>query len=427
MNAPTAGLDKPAGRRRLPIRFHELGLIVAVIVVVALTAWLDSNHSYLDRDKVGEHLTIIARRSAMLGIFALGAAVVIISGGIDLSAGSMIAFSGTICATFMLMLNPDAIRNAQPLGSGVIVAAIAGTLAVGFLVGTLHAWLIAVVRLPPFIATLGTLVGLRSLARIICFQATAALLNAKNTQIPVFDEQFRSLSTNVLVPVTIVLVLAIAVWLMLNRTVVGRHLYAVGGNEEAARLSGIRTERVKWLAYCIGAMTAAIAGILYIGEQSVAEPNKLAVGYELDAIAAAVVGGCSLLGGVGTVPGVVLGVIFLQVVEHGVGTVIHGDAETYQGLVVGLVLICASVLSRFRETARPGRQLFPGMLGHFAILSLSLLAGLLVWIMSGRAAGWASFGGALIVLLSLKINADLALRRRTTSNASAPQIKIPSA
>ncbi len=104
---------------------------------------------------------------------------------------------------------------------------------------------------------------------------------------------------------------------MLSRTVVGRHVYALGGNEEAARLSGIRTERVKWLAYCIGAITASIAGILYIGDQTAAVPLNLGQGYELNAIAAAVVGGCSLPGGVGTIWGTVLGVLFLQVVIDG--------------------------------------------------------------------------------------------------------------
>ncbi len=163
----------------------------------------------------------------------------------------------------------------------------------------------------------------------------------RTRSIPVFDSHFRELATVVKIPVLIFLVLALVVWLLLSRTVIGRHLYALGGNEEAARLSGIQTERVKWLAYCIGAVTAAIAGILYIGDNSSAEPHNMAVGYELNAIAAAVVGGCSLLGGVGTIPGVVLGVLFLQVVIDGVGKVIKTDSETYQGLVVGIVLVFA--------------------------------------------------------------------------------------
>jgi ribose/xylose/arabinose/galactoside ABC-type transport system permease subunit len=371
---------------------------------------LDSQHSYLKNP--GTNLTNIARLTSMLGICSLGAAVVILSGGIDLSAGSMIAFSGTMCATFMVLLNPQAIEKAEPLGTGVIVLAIFGTLVVGFLVGTLHAWLIAIVRLPPFIATLGTLVGLRSLARVICFQVTESLLHGKNTSISVFDSHFRDLATVVKIPVMIFFVLAIAVWLLLSRTVIGRHLYALGGNEEAARLSGIRTERVKWLAYCIGSMTAAIAGILYIADNSSAEPNTMAVGYELNAIAAAVVGGCSLLGGVGTIPGVVLGVLFLQVVIYGVGIVIKTDSETYQGLVVGFVLIFASVLSRFRETSRPGKELFPGALGTCALLTLTLLTGTLVWLLVNRTAGIVASVLNFNLLLIVKVRGGKALLAR---------------
>jgi ribose/xylose/arabinose/galactoside ABC-type transport system permease subunit len=411
-------LTKSGLLRRLPIRFHELALVVAIVAVVALTTLLDTQHSYLK--DAGTNLTNIARLTSMLGIFSLGAAVVIISGGIDLSAGSMIAFSGTMCATFMVLLNPQAIEKATPLGPGVIVLAILGTLVVGLLVGTLHAWLIAVVRLPPFIATLGTLVGLRSLARVICFQVTESMLHAKNTSIPVFDSHFRELATVVKIPVMIFLVLAVVVWLLLSRTVIGRHLYALGGNEEAARLSGIQTERVKWLAYCIGAVTAAIAGILYIGDNSSAEPNNMAVGYELNAIAAAVVGGCSLLGGIGTIPGVVLGVLFLQVVIYGVGIVIKTDSETYQGLVVGLVLIFASVLSRFRDTARPNKQLFAGALGSASIFTLALLAGTLVWLLVNRPAGITAGIVTLCVLLALKVQEVRSLRARVQSPANPP-------
>jgi ribose/xylose/arabinose/galactoside ABC-type transport system permease subunit len=354
----------------------------------------------------------------MLGIFSLGAAVVIISGGIDLSAGSMIAFSGTMCATFMVLLNPQAIEKAEPLGTGVIVLSILGTLVVGFLVGTLHAWLIAVVRLPPFIATLGTLVGLRSLARVVCYQVTESMLHAKNTAITVFDSHFRDLATTVKIPVAIFVSVALAAWLLLSRTVIGRHLYALGGNEEAARLSGIRTERVKWLAYCIGSITAAIAGILYVADNSSAEPSNMGVGYELNAIAAAVVGGCSLLGGVGSIPGVVLGVLFLQVVIWGVGIVIKSDSDIYQGLVVGLVLIFASVLSRFRDTARPNKQPFAGALGVCSIFTLSLLAGTLVWLLVNRAAGITAGIVILGVLLALKVREGSSLRVRSQAPAN---------
>ena len=386
----------PGGKLRRLVRINELSLIVAIVVVVAATAYLDHQHTYLEDPTTSARNVL--RRTAMLGIFSLGAAVVIIAGGIDLSSGSMIAFSGTICASFMVLLAPKAVADAQPLGLPVIALSILATLAVGFLVGTLHAWLIGIVGLPPFIATLGTLVGLRSLARAMCAEVTGAMLNARSTQIQIFDEQFRYLANNVWIPVTIFLVLAVAIGLMLSRTVVGRHVYALGGNEQAARLSGIRTERVKWLAYTIGAMTSTVAGILYIGEQSTADPQTLGVGYELNAIAAAVVGGCSLQGGIGTVPGVVLGALFLQTVIDAVAKIIKADADTYEGLIVGLVLVFAAAFSQFRQRATQTREAFAGALGSAAILALGLLAGTLVALLAGRTAGIAS---AVVVLAAL--------------------------
>ena len=118
--------------------------------------------------------------------------------------------------------------------------------------------------------------------------------------------------------------------MLLRQTVVGRHLYALGGNEQAARLSGIRTDRLKWLAYCISAMCASLAGILFIGDQSVADPQTLGRGYELNAIAAAVVGGCSLQGGVGTVSGTILGCLFLRSVIDGIAKIIKTGADVYR-------------------------------------------------------------------------------------------------
>ena len=234
----------------------------------------------------------------MLGIFALGAAVVIIAGGIDLSQGSMIAFSGTVCTTILVILAPESMDPAKaysgegvaPLGWPVISAAIAGTILVGFLVGSFHTWLITVVKLPPFIATLATLVGLRSFARAICGAVTERFLGGRSTQINIQDENFLWLAKSVWVPAVVFLLLVAAIWLLLSRTVVGRHIYALGGNEEAARLSGIRTDSVKWLAYCISSVLASIAGIFYVSQVSVAEPQTLGIGEELNAIAAAVVG-----------------------------------------------------------------------------------------------------------------------------------------
>jgi ribose/xylose/arabinose/galactoside ABC-type transport system permease subunit len=354
----------------------ELGLLSAILVVILLTAVVDSQHVYF-RNPADSAVNIL-RQTALLGIFALGAAIVIIAGGIDLSSGSVIAFSGTVCAIIMLQLAPDEMRQGKPVGLAVMAAAITVTLIVGFLIGSLHTWLITVVGLPPFVATLATLVGLRSLGRgLVAYYTSTSSNTSGSSQISIFDQQFRFLATSVWIPVVLFVVLAALVWLLMSRTVVGRHLYALGGNENAARLSGIRTDGLKWLAYSLSAILSSIAGILYICEVATADPEKLGKGYELNAIAAAVVGGCSLMGGVGTVPGTVLGVLFLRVVIDGVAKIIKSSADIYEGLIVGMVVVVAVAFTHVRQASGRGKRLFAGPLGIVTILNLSVLAGIL--------------------------------------------------
>ncbi len=369
---------------------HEIRLVGALVLVVVLVAVFDSQHVYWKTPL--DSLKLIVRPTCILGIFALGSAIVIISGGIDLSSGSMLAMGGTVCASIMLLLDQEGMEGTnRPVHFWVYCVAISGTLLVGFLVGSLHAWLITVVRLPPFIATLATLVGLRSLARAIIERVQEVVIGSRSTQINLFDERFRTLAefSNTYFPIPLVLfvVIALLAWLMMSKTVVGRHLYAMGGNEQAARLSGIRTDSLKWLAYVISAMLSALAGVIAICDQSVAEPQSLGMGYELNAIAAAVVGGCSLQGGVGAIPGVVLGCLFLRTVINGVARIINSGAEVYEGLVVGIVVVCAVAFAEFRQGKQAHRQFFPGALGWVAAATLGLILGCLYGLIGGLARG----------------------------------------
>lgn len=382
------------------LRRGEWSLLLAILVAVVVTAIVDANHSYWNQPLAS--LRDIARNTAMLGIFALGAAVVIIAGGIDLSAGSMIALSATVCASTMLALATAEMQGFKPVGAAAVAAGCGASLLSGFLVGTLHAWLITAVRLPPFIATLATLVGLRSLARALASSATAALLPTKNSQINVYDPMFKFVRENVWIPVVVFALLASATWILLTRTVLGRHLHALGGNEQAARLAGIRTDTVKWFAYCFGAMTAALAGLFYVANESVAAPATQARGHELNGIAAAVVGGCSLSGGVGTVPGTVLGTMFLRVVIDAVSKVIKTEAEIYEGLIVGVVVVIAVTFSQRGQAAAGGRRLFPGALGLVAIPTLALVAAAVVSMTAGGAAGITAGAAALALLGGLR-------------------------
>ncbi len=359
---------------------HELGLLVAIAICVIVTALLDSQHNYWNNPR--SSAIDIVRQTSLLGIFALGAAIVIIAGGIDLSSGSVIAFGGTICATIMFALDKENMLAAQPISKSVIAIAILGTMFVGFLIGSLHVWLITVIGLPPFVATLATLVGLRSFGRAIVENVTQ-----RSTQIQIYDEDFRYLATSVWIPAVIFLVLAGLMWLLMSRTVTGRHLYALGGNEQAAKLSGIRTDRMKWLAYCLSSMLAAVAGILYIGDQAVADPQTLGRGYELNGIASAVVGGCSLQGGAGTITGTVLGAFFLRVVVDGVAKIIKTGADVYEGLIVGVVVVVAVAFNQLRAGGSRRRQLFPGALGLVNILNLALLTGALTALMGPKLLG----------------------------------------
>ena len=383
------------------LRPGEWALVAAIAIAIALTALVDANHSYWFQPL--DSLRDIARNTALLGIFALGATVVIIAGGIDLSAGSMIALSRTVCATTMLALAPAQMMGFKPVGAVAVVAGCLASLLVGFLVGTLHAWLITAVRLPPFIATLATLVGLRSFARALCESTTAAFTPTKSALINISDPFFKTVRDNVWIPVAVFGVLAIVTWLLLTRTVLGRHIHALGGNEQAARLAGIRTDNVKWFAYCFGAMTAALAGLFYMANESVAAPVNQGRGHELNAIAAAVVGGCSLAGGVGTVPGTVLGTIFLRVVIDAVSKIIKTGADVYEGLIVGIVVVIAVTLAQVGQFAKGGRGLLPGALGLCAIPTLAVLCGAIVSMTAGGRIGIAAGVGAAVFLALLRV------------------------
>jgi ribose/xylose/arabinose/galactoside ABC-type transport system permease subunit len=362
------------GGWRLPR--HELAILAATVAVFVVTGWLDPNHTYFAN--WAESRDIIVRNTALLGIIALGASVVIIAGGIDLSAGSMVAFSATTCALVLMLCAAPDDRRLVTVGPAGIGAAVGAAMLSGLLVGTLHTWLITAIRLPPFVATLATLVGLRSFARAMCLFVTKERWGSESQQINVNTPFFAWLKEhNVWIMAGTFLVLAIVTWLILSRTVLGRHLYALGGNEQAARLSGIRTDNVKWFAYCYGSLTAALAGIFLMADSSVAQPGNLARGYELNAIAAAVVGGCSLQGGVGTVPGTVLGALFLRLVIDAVSKLIKASADVYEGMIVGIIVALAVTLTQVGRRGQASRSFFSGARGVAAIPTIAIFAALL--------------------------------------------------
>lgn len=393
---------------------NELGLVFAILAVIGVT--LLFNQDYLQNPEL--NIKDILHQTALLGIFSLGAAIVIISGGIDLSSGSVIVFSGSVCALVMMLLAPlgdSGGPDTKDVGLSAVVLACTSAVLVGVLVGTVHTWLITVVKLPPFVATLASLVGLRSLAKVLN-QAVTAELGTQVTKLPADDVRFAHLG-EWQVALAIFLLLGIVCWFFMQNTVIGRHLYAMGGNDEAARLSGIHTERLKWLAYTIGAVTAAIAGVLYTAKVGSANPSTLAVGYELNAIAAAVVGGCSLQGGVGLIPGVMLGVLFLRVVIDSVAKIVRAGSDDYQGMIVGFLVVLAVAFNEMRRQTRGNRkEFFPGWLGWCTIPILAALVGTIAFVMTHKEYGL-SIGlgvglGVLALLVSIKMLEISRNRRR---------------
>lgn len=327
----------PAGTplsRFLLIR--ELGLVAAILVVIGVILLLDPERNFLspyNRERLLHHFSL-------LGVFAIGEAVVIIAGGIDLSPGAVIGFTGVVCAMLLTRLGAD-VPAGEPLSYGIIAAAVGLTLIVGLLIGLFHSFLITKLELPPFVATLGTLAGLRSAARIL----------SNSSPIPISDTRFRALGDNWWVTLIIFLVLAILIAWMMNRSRIGRQIYAMGGNEAATHLSGVRVNYLKTVAYCTSALLATLAGILYVAYLGEGRAET-GMGYELNAVAAAVVGGCSLLGGVGSTMGTALGVALLVIVINGTGLIIKQDSSLWEGIIVGAVVILAVAVNRIRILKR---------------------------------------------------------------------------
>jgi ribose/xylose/arabinose/galactoside ABC-type transport system permease subunit len=308
-------------------RAPEWGLVVGIGVVLALIYFLEPSRAFFSE---------ISRRTllhqvALFGVLAVGSAVVIIAGGIDLSVGAVVALASIVSAKLLTDWLRGGGSTSAPPSTMLVVLAFALTLLMGLVIGLGHAFMINWFRLPPFIATLATMAGLRSLATIL----------SKNQPITVRFDAYRFLGKEPWWTLAVFAVVALAVSIMMGATVLGRHLYALGGNEQAARLSGLPTRRLKMVAYGLSGMLAALGGLLFSGRSGQADP-RLGVTYELYAITAAVVGGCSLSGGVGSIRGTVLGLLLIQIVIKGTGFIVRWlDSTQVEGLVLGTVVVLA--------------------------------------------------------------------------------------
>jgi ribose/xylose/arabinose/galactoside ABC-type transport system permease subunit len=275
----------------------------------------------------------IAKDTSFFAIMAVGMTFVIITGGIDLSIGSMYALA-SVCGA--LVLSPYG-----PSGGGVAtILGVIATIGVGALLGFFNGAMIGLFRVHPFIITLGTMAIYRGIA----------FVQTSGQSIGGFPEAFRHfirweiLPNLSLVPLIVMLIVAIAGGILLSKTTFGRRIYAIGGNEIASRFSGVRVAWVKLLAYTLTGLTAGIAAVLALGYYGAGSSGD-GQGYELNVIAAAVIGGASLIGGKGTALGALLGAIILQMISNGL--VILDIPQNYSQIVIGMVVIAAVLFDQF--------------------------------------------------------------------------------
>ncbi len=306
------------------IRFRDAGTLLGLILISLVFAF------QTDVFLTTPNLINILQQSSINACIALGMTLVIISGGIDLSVGPVAALS--------------AVLGAAMLVAGVPVPlAIAGALAVGVFCGFINGALIAWGGLQPFIVTLGGLSVYRALALIYTGGQ------------PVFGlpDGFRAFTNGTLVgipnPVVMVAVFAILAWVVLNKSPLGEYFMAVGGNPEAARIAGVPVTLTKLIAYMISGLMAAVAAMVLIGRLGAAEPT-LGTLWELDAIAAAAIGGASLMGGRGSILGTLIGCIILGTLRNGL-TLMNVQAF-YQLLATGIIIIVAMLIDK----ATSGKQ-----------------------------------------------------------------------
>jgi ribose transport system permease protein len=308
----------------------ETGIFVLLVLLCIVTTAL--NHRFME----AENLENLARLVGIYGIFSIGSGIVIITGGIDLSVGSMFALLGVLLAMTL---------NEKHWSPGWAIGAV---LLLGTLLGVFHAFLITRVKLQPFIVTLCGLLFYRGIARFITGDETKGFGEAKGF------EGLRDFATGQFhgVPVTFIILVVVAVimGIVLHRWVYGRHLFAAGRNEEAARYSGINTKRVIGSTYVIAGFFAAISGILLAFYTNSISPSSHGNFYELYGIAAAVLGGCSLRGGEGSIIGIILGTILLQVLQNLVNLL--GIPSSLNFAVMGAVILLG-VLADQLLTNRP--------------------------------------------------------------------------
>ena len=282
------------------------------------------------------NLINVIRQMSIIGLIALGVTGVIVSGGIDLSSGSVVGIACVVAASLAQVAGGRAFYPALA-GSPVLVAILAGC-AVGALAGLLNGLLVAKTGIPPFIATLGMYTAARG----------AAMLYTTGRPLSNLSDGYNFIGQGDLlgvpVPIVVLAVMAVITHVLYSRTKFGKYIYAIGGNEQAARVSGINVGRYKILIYTFAGLLSGIAGLVVSSRIGSGQPG-LGVGYELDAIAAAVIGGTSLsAGGIGTIPGTIVGALIIGVLNNTLD--LTNVSAYWQQIIKGLIIVGAVILDQ---------------------------------------------------------------------------------
>ena len=333
---------------------REFGMLLALVLMCA-ALWA-SNSDFLGASNVVN----TARQISMLGIFAVGIAFVIITGGIDLSIGSVVGLTGVIIAR---LSSTETGGLGYPLWLGISVA-----LGAALVVGLIQGLLITRLKLQPFIVTLGGMLLFRGVSQTIVDGGVISL--GDSPLLGLTSGGLLHVGRDALIgwPTLIFAAVAAVGAYVLHYTVLGRYVYAIGGNREAARYSGINVNRVELLTYVISSGTAGIAGVCYaayIGQMS----QQVGVAYELYAIAAAVLGGCSLRGGEGSIFGILIGASIMRVIDNGINMfqLQYTEADgvrriwrlnpNWNWIIVGAVILVAVILDQVVHMVQAARRL----------------------------------------------------------------------
>jgi inositol transport system permease protein len=349
------GLTFDSSKRSLPPEAGVAIALVLIIVVFEVLGRLLMNDSFLfnTRENVDGlfnvgRLQIIILQVSIIGIIALGVTQVIITGGIDLSSGSIVAATAMIAMSFAQVGEINGLENTRAvfLEQGLVdlpvILPIAVGIACGLVAGLINGVLVAYTGIPPFIATLGMMVSARGVAKWWTVGQPVSFPT----------ESYAAIGAGMM-PVFIFAFLAILFHVILRHTVYGKHTYAIGSNEAAARMSGIKVARQKVLVYTIAGLLAGVAALVLSSKNLTAQAG-MGMTYELDAIAMAVIGGISLQGGRGSILGTVLGAMIFGVIISGF-TFLRLDAY-YQEMVKGAIIVGAVVLDQWRQRRAAARM-----------------------------------------------------------------------